>query len=49
MMKFILNTLFFFIFSLTLAQPKAILDKTSYNFWLSEPVKVDAQMPLIVF
>jgi len=31
------------------AQPKAVLNKTSYQFWLNEPKEVKDKMPLIVF
>ncbi|MCC9044271.1 prolyl oligopeptidase family serine peptidase [Myroides sp. M-43] len=33
----------------TLAQPKAFLDKTTYQFWLNEPKKVEDKNPLIIF
>jgi len=41
-----------FIFLLSLScfgQPKAVLNKTSYNFWLNEPKEATEKMPLIVF
>ncbi|MDR0228458.1 MAG: prolyl oligopeptidase family serine peptidase [Flavobacteriaceae bacterium] len=33
----------------TFAQPKAILDKTAYQFWLNEPKSVTDKNPLIIF
>lgn len=32
-----------------LAQPKAVLNKTTYQFWLNEPKEIKEKMPLIVF
>lgn len=38
------------LFSLaSFAQPKAILDKTTYHFWLNEPSEIKEKTPLIVF
>ncbi len=43
-------TLFFLAVSLTnYGQPQAILDKTTYRFWLNEPKESSEKMPLIVF
>src|SRR5690554_7438243 len=40
----------FLLFSVScLGQPQAILDKTTYNFWLNEPKEQSGKMPLIVF
>lgn len=49
MMKYVLTVLFLFIGALSCAQPKAVLNETSYNFWLSEPANTDVPTPLIVF
>lgn len=48
-MKAIFKTLFLLVSLNAFAQPKAILNKTSYQFWLNEPVKTDVKTPLIVF
>ncbi|MDR2221837.1 MAG: prolyl oligopeptidase family serine peptidase [Flavobacteriaceae bacterium] len=38
------------LFSLSVvAQPKAVLDKTAYQFWLNEPKNVQDKNPLIIF
>ncbi|MEC4114129.1 carboxylesterase family protein [Myroides pelagicus] len=33
----------------SIAQPRAILDKTTYSFWLNEPKIVEGVNPLIIF
>lgn len=48
-MKTIFKVLFLFLSINTFAQPKAVLNKTTYNFWLNEPSKPQDKMPLIVF
>lgn len=47
-MKF-LTVLICLISMTALAQPKAILDKTTYQFWLNEPKVVEEKNPLIIF
>ena len=48
-----MKTIFYLLFLATsfniYAQPKAILNQTTYNFWLNEPTKAQEKMPLIVF
>lgn len=48
-MKTIFKVLFLFLSINIFAQPKAVLNKTTYNFWLNEPSKPTDKMPLIVF
>lgn len=48
-MKFIISSILFFLFTSINAQPKAVLNKTTYNFWLNEPQQTEDKMPLIVF
>lgn len=46
-MRFII--VFICLISMTaFAQPKAILDKTTYQFWLNEPKEVQEKNPLII-
>ncbi|WP_025125090.1 carboxylesterase family protein [Myroides odoratimimus] len=47
-MKF-LTVLIYLVSLTTFAQPKAILDKTTYQFWLNEPKVVEEKNPLIIF
>lgn len=48
-MKTIFKVVFLFLSINIFAQPKAILNKTSYSFWLNEPSESKDKMPLIVF
>lgn len=48
-MKTIFKVLFLFLSINIFAQPKAVLNKTTYNFWLNEPSQPTDKMPLIVF
>ncbi len=48
-MKSIFKVLFLFLSINIFAQPKAVLNKTTYNFWLNEPSQPTDKMPLIVF
>ena len=48
-MKTIFKVIFLFLSINIFAQPKAVLNKTTYNFWLNEPSKPKDKMPLIVF
>ena len=48
-MKTIFKVLFLFLSFNIFAQPKAVLNKTTYNFWLNEPSQPTDKMPLIVF
>lgn len=48
-MNNILKVLIFLLVTGLYAQPKAILNKTSYQFWLSTPNIKEDKMPLIVF
>lgn len=48
-MKTIFKVVFLFLSINIIAQPKAVLNKTTYNFWLNEPSKPTDKMPLIVF
>lgn len=42
--------LFISLISLSLgAQPKAILDQTSYQFWVNEPATIEEKNPLVIF
>lgn len=45
----LLKVLFCLCSLATWAQPKAILDQTSYQFWLNTPVEVQEKNPLIIF
>lgn len=47
-MKF-LTVLICLVSLTTFAQPKAILDKTTYQFWLNEPKVIEEKNPLIIF
>src|SRR5690606_8739012 len=49
LMKTILKAAFLFLSINIFAQPKAVLNKTAYNFWLNEPNVTQHKMPLIVF
>ncbi|WLD22519.1 prolyl oligopeptidase family serine peptidase [Flavobacterium dauae] len=48
-MKSIITILFIVLSSNIFAQPKTVLNQTSYNFWLNEPNELTEKMPLIVF
>lgn len=48
-MKIVLKIAFILISTVVYCQPKAILNKTTYQFWLNEPKQVIDKMPLIVF
>lgn len=48
-MKTTFKVLFLFLSINIFAQPKAVLNKTTYNFWLNEPSQPTDKMPLIVF
>jgi len=48
-MKTIFKVVFLFLSINIFAQPKAVLNKTTYNFWLNEPNQPTDKMPLIVF
>lgn len=48
-MNHILKVFIFLLVTGVYAQPKAILNKTSYQFWLSTPEAKEEKMPLIVF
>ncbi len=48
-MKTIFKVLFLLASLNIYAQPKAILNETTYNFWLNEPTELADKMPLIVF
>ncbi len=48
-MKTIFKVAFLFLSMQLFAQPKAVLNKTTYHFWLSEPKEESDKMPLIVF
>ncbi|MBN8091221.1 hypothetical protein J0J17_24865, partial [Vibrio vulnificus] len=46
-MKYIIA--FICLLSITaFAQPKAVVDKTTYQFWLNEPKEVQDKNPLII-
>lgn len=45
----LINVILFLLSFTAFAQPKAVLNKTSYQFWLNEPKEPKENMPLIVF
>lgn len=48
-MKAVVNIIIFLCALTAMGQPKAVLNKTSYQFWLNEPKETNDKMPLIVF